>query len=425
MLKKNPNAIWILSIATLLYILFNLSESEGAEFSLNPSIAVREEYDDNIYLRKDNRVDDYITRVMPSVSLYYRTPILDFTSDYTLNWWYYAKRGESDASHNLTLLSKARIIKNLLYLDISDIYTNVVLEPRQPSTESNLTQNRTDSNTFNASPYLKYQASFTTAFSAGYRYTNIWYRGKNGMDRQTHTGFTNIEHTFSPRLSMSLGGEYTADRPYTETKSDMNNDQIASFLKTSFRISPETGFDGTVGYRWINYYHGRDEESIFYNAGLTYTFYETGQAEVRFSNSFTSLPLSGVVKTETEQLLLKYGKLLSINGNIFHRKEKYSVVNRTDDAVVNRTDDAVGGSIGFEYKPTFRLTLSISGRHEQDKFLPEEERKKLYGASGGINYRLTDKTTVSTSYTYTKEDYKKSTSDYIDNFVMAQIRTSL
>jgi hypothetical protein len=416
MLKKNPNAIWILSIATVLYIIFNLSESEGAEFSLNPSIVVREEYDDNIYFRKDNRVDDYITRVMPSVSLYYRTPILDFNSDYTLNWWYYSKRGESDTSHSLTLISKINMIKNFLYLDISDTYTSVVLEPREPSTESNLERNRTDSNTLNISPYMRYAISASNTFSAGYRYTNIWYE-RDGTDRQMHTGFANIRHVFSSMLNASLGGEYTADRPYTEHKNDQNNDQTALFFGVSYNTSPKIVLDGTVGYRWINYFHGRDEDSIFYKTGLSYRFSEAGQIEARFSSSFTNSPLYGLIKSQTENLSVKYGRVLSVNGNMFHRKEKYSEV--------ERKDDAIGGSIGFEYKPTFRLTLSISGRHEQDKFLPEGERKKLYGASGGINYRLTDKTAVSTSYTYTKEDYKKNMSDYTDNFVMAQIRTSL
>ncbi|MEW6215385.1 MAG: TIGR03016 family PEP-CTERM system-associated outer membrane protein, partial [Nitrospirota bacterium] len=180
----------ILSIAAFLSVVYNRPESEGAEFSLRPSVTVREEYDDNILLTKDNRIDDYITRIMPSVGITYKTPLWDWTLDYTLIWWYYSKRGEGDTSHNLTLMSKVNVIKNLLYLDISDTYSSVVLEPRRPSTEINLAINRTDSNTLNLSPYIKYQIGPATALSAGYRYTNIWYKEVTGIDREMHTGFT-------------------------------------------------------------------------------------------------------------------------------------------------------------------------------------------------------------------------------------------
>ena len=106
----------------------------GAEFTIKPSITLREEYDDNIYLTPDNRVGDYITRILPSVYLNYRAPMWDLTMNGTINWFYYAKRDQSNATYDANLTSNMKLINNLLYFDVSDIYSSVVLNPRLPST---------------------------------------------------------------------------------------------------------------------------------------------------------------------------------------------------------------------------------------------------------------------------------------------------
>ncbi|HSA79019.1 MAG TPA: hypothetical protein VLG72_09200, partial [Nitrospirota bacterium] len=42
------------------------NDAEGAEFRIVPSIMVGEEYNDNVFLTRYNKLDDYITRVIPA-----------------------------------------------------------------------------------------------------------------------------------------------------------------------------------------------------------------------------------------------------------------------------------------------------------------------------------------------------------------------
>jgi predicted porin len=439
MLKKSLIRLLILSLPAFISIFCNSGESTGSEFSLKPSITLREEYDDNIYLKSNNKTDDYITRVMPSLKIDYSTPWITWDSDYSLNWWYYAKRNESDASHSLLLSSKAMIVRNLVYLSVSDIYKNVVLEFRDPSTESNLSENRSDENTFSVSPYISYRLGDKGSFSTGYRYSNIWYSKKEGRDREVHTGYATTEYSFSSRSSLSLGGEYTADRPRNEIETDWNNNKTSIYTKAVLSIGQRTTLDVLAGYQWIKYsnqeftyyswpiiikkvYRSKKEESSYYSAGVSYKFSESGRADLRAQSLFSTSPRYGVMKTRTEQLSVKFGNLISFKGTVFNRLETYSET--------NRSDETVGGKITLEYKPDPRVSLTLSGRHEEDKFsgtaslYPLGEKRTNDSGTAGVGYNLSSKTSFSASYSCNKVDYLKS-GDYTNSVVMMQMTTRL
>ena len=390
---------------------FSGTKSEGAEFTIRPSITVSEEYDDNIFLTHEGRVDDYITRIMPSVSIHYKTPLWDWTLDDTFSFWYYANRGKSETFNDGSLTSKVTVIENFFYLDLGDRYSSVVLNPRQPSTDTNLATNRSDSNNLVLSPYIKYQLTPATLLTTGYRYTNIWYRDKTAVSRQMHTGFATGEYKLSPVLSTYVGAEFVADRP---EKIDPDNNQTAVFARTVYKMNPRTTFDGSIGYRWIDFSVGQDEGRLNYDASLIYRFSEHGQIELKAASVLTSSPLDGVLQSRIEQATVKYGEAFSVSGSIFHRKDSYL----ESDLV----DVAYGGTAGVEYKPEPRLTFKAAGRVERDKFLPGDDVRKIYGGSGEMDYQLQEKMTLILSYNYTRENARDNSFEYTDNVVTVQIR---
>lgn len=389
------------------------SQAESAEFSLKPSITLREEYDDNIFLTKDDRVDDYITRILPSLSIDYKTPLWDLSTAYTLQWWYYFKQKEGGDSHTLNLTSQVRVIKNFFYLDIADTYASVVLDPRRPSTDINLTVNRTDSNNATISPYIKYQISPVMSLSTGYRYSNVWYRNKQGINRQMHTGFATVGYTVNPQLNTFLSAEYTCDRPENNTSVDVNNNQTSIFFGATYALNPQTNFNGTIGYRWISFSDGLKKHMPFYSAALSYHFLGTGLIELRGSSTLTASPQFGVLDSKTGQLTVRYGQSFVVNGSIFYRRDKYL---ETD-----RKDDAFGLTAGIEYKPKPRLTYRASGRYEKDKFFPGKTKREIYDAYGAIAYMLTSKATLSCSYTYIRAISQTAIDDYWDNVAAVQV----
>jgi hypothetical protein len=341
----------------------------------------------------------------------YKTFFWDLTSDYTLNWWYYANLKQGKDSHNLNLASKAIIIKNLLYLDISDIYSSVVLNPRRPSTDINLNINRSDSNNALLSPYIKYQLTPQSSLSAGYRYANIWYRKEGAVNRQTHTGFTTIEYMLNPKLKTSLSAEYAYDRP-EKSMLDRSNNQTTAFFRVMYTLNPRTDIDGTVGYKWVRFSNGVRKNIPIYSALLTYRFHETGRVELSANSTFSPSPELGSLESRTAQLAIIYGKPFIMSSSIFYRRDKY--------IEKDQQDDAVGITVGIEYKSQPRLTYKVSGRYEKDKFLPEDRKRDIYGGTGEIVYLLTNKSSISLSYNYTRHNGHTESDYYLDNVAAIQ-----
>jgi len=402
------------------------NDCSEAVFTIKPAIALSEEFDDNIYLTRKDRVSDYITRVLPSVSMNYKAPIWDWTLDYTLIWWYYAKLRKGETSHDLKLTSKVNVINNLLYLDINDIYSNVVIDPRAPSTQTNLSVNRTDTNTLTVSPYFKYQLTPAMALSAGYRYSNIWYRDATAISRKMHTGFATVDYMVTPQVTASMSAEYVADRP---ERPEPNNDQKAVFSKVLYKMNPRMDLDATLGYRWYKFDVGPAGHSVsrpIYGAGLIYRISDTGRIEFRVGSTFTTSPDLGVLESRTEQITVRYGEALSIDGSIFHRKDTYvgtttSGAGTTGFGITSK-EDVYGITAGLQYKYNQRLTFRGSGKYEKDRFLVEDEgENNIFSGSAGIDYKLTPKATLTLTYNHTREGGRTRDLEYTDNVIAVQL----
>jgi hypothetical protein len=385
-----------------------------AEFSAKPSITLGEEYDDNIFLTRNGKVGDFISRVNPSLTLLYKTRAWDLTLDDTFQWWYYAKQEDGTYSNYGSLSSKLTVVENFLYFDVTDNYTNEVINPRGPSTSSNLSVNRTDANNLNATPYLKYQIDPATAATAGFAYTNIWYRSGAGINRQQYKGFLTLEHRISPRLNTSLKAEYLADRP---TAPEPDDNETAVSLSALYKLGQKIELDAATGYRWIKFSGGSSSDAPEYDLAATYHLSESGEVRLRASQLFGFSVNQGIVKSSTQQLRVRWGKQLSVSGEIYHTRDDY--------VEIDQTNNALGGTVGLAYTPHVRMKYQVNGSYERDKFSPQHERRKVYGTSAIAEYRLTRVATVSLGDYYTRSSGDIETDNFIDNIVALQLRITL
>ena len=389
--------------------------SAAAEKSIKASVAVSEEYDDNIFLSRDDRVSDFITRAAPSIALDYKAPWCDLTFRNTFYWWMYDERSKAYYSDYLNLASNFTLLKNYLYLDVADNYSNVILEPRGPSTEANLNVNRTDSNVLNVSPYFKYDLGPRSTLLTGYAYRYIWYR-ENGIDRQQHKIFLELDHKFTPLAAFKAGAEYLADRP---RDTEPSNDQEAVYGAASYSFTPNIKADGTAGYRWISFSHSKTVSRPTYDVGLSYALFEYGGAELRASSSFSATPLDGVVQNIKQQVGITYGMSAasSVNAGFYHREDKYFEV--------VRTDEVFGVTAGLNYAPTTRLGFQVSGVYEDDKYSPQDDRRTIWSVSTGLSYKITPKVSLGINYKYNSSSGEIEADNYVDNAVGIQLRAEL
>ncbi len=406
-----------LFLAVLMSAMSLLSICEGANFSVKPSVEVGEQYNDNVFLSREGRIADNITEAQPSLALTYRTPVVDTKMDYSLVFWHYWRLASNKYAHNLDLSSKVTAVENLIYLDVSDRYDQAVLNPKRPSAENNPFANQTNVNTFLVSPYMKYQINPLALFSAGYRYANIWHNEKDALNRQQHAGFANIQYTLSSNVNAYAGLEYLEDMPESGRPeaivADRNN-QKAVYMGLKYAIDPFTDFEGTVGYRWIDFEKAKNEATVTYKGTLSRRFSETGTVGLKAETGFATDPLLGVEKTTTEEVSIRFGSEIIVSGVFFHRRHRYI---ESGDRI-----DSLGAETNAVYRTDSGLTFSVSGGYERRRLNPGSTTDNVYRAGGEASRKLAENTGLALSYNYYRDQSTSGTNDITNNIMAVRFR---
>ncbi len=253
-------------ILVSLFLLASSPDVFAGEFSFHPSIAVSEEYTDNVYETRDNKRYDFITRVMPGIALTYNAQLCDWDLRYVYEYRYYARNSRTDDNpQSLNLHGLTRVIKDLFFLDISDVYDRVSLDVSRDRTTEGLFIDQSDTNTFIASPYFQFRPGPNTTLRTGYRYRNVWYKDPTGIDRRQHIGFAEANYEYSSRLT------YTASYTYTHENSINPNYRHAPYVGFRYEYKDRSFILAQAGYTWFKTkYHG-DFDYPFWNVGITHT----------------------------------------------------------------------------------------------------------------------------------------------------------
>ena len=94
---KNPK-IYLLGVLVLILLPARLSIAQTVK-QLNASISVIEEYDDNIFLSKNNEQSDYLTKVTPDFDFRLLSRHTELGLKYTPSFVRYAQFNESSFRH--------------------------------------------------------------------------------------------------------------------------------------------------------------------------------------------------------------------------------------------------------------------------------------------------------------------------------------
>jgi uncharacterized protein (PEP-CTERM system associated) len=114
--KKN-----FLFLVIVICVLTYPALSNAIEYKIEPAINLGEEYHDNILLDDENKVDDYVTRVRPSVKFKYTAPRWEWDVFYKLDFRYYANRTiKDDTTHDLDAKGNIEVLNEFFFIDLTD-----------------------------------------------------------------------------------------------------------------------------------------------------------------------------------------------------------------------------------------------------------------------------------------------------------------
>ena len=392
--------IGFLSVATIV---------EGAEFELHPSLAVSEEYTDNLFETPTNRISDYITRVMPGLAARYSAPALTGDLSYVFDYRHYARKNrEDEVTHSLSAKGHLTGVENFMYLDVSDEFKRVSLDATRDVTKESLFVNQSDRNVVTASPYFTLRPTERVAVKSGYRFIDTRYFGSSGIDKTDHIAFLNMTYELSRRWSLTA--DYTFSR---ELAAIYNFSQHRALGGLRYEYGENSFVFAQAGNAWITYDSGQSLNSFNWNAGITQAF-DTVAATLTTGVKYDEDPLSSMVKESfVSGSLEKRLKRGSLNLTSTYSEYLPTVYLPTTTAVQQTTK--YGATVRGQYELSENLNGNLAFTAEKYEKPQFSSYTRRYQVDSAFTYLLSKLLTASLTYIYT-DCYSPSTLNEADNW---------
>lgn len=365
------------------------ANASAAEISFRPSLAISEEFTDNIFEVPTNKRNEFITRAQPGFTSRYQAPLWNWDLEYTFDYRNYARNSRSDEyTHNAVVRGNLSLLDNFLFIDVSDNYHRVTTDvSRNAATSGSLFINQTDQNTAVISPYLQWRLRGDNTLRTGYRYTDVRYWGE-GIERREQGAFADMNHEISSNLSISAGYGFTylESNPARYTKHDFSAGFRFEYAERSFIF-------GQVGNSWQQFTNGGSSSYIFWNAGVTHDF------------RFAVATLESRVQTAADPLAVST-KETSYSGRLEKILERgmvglstsYSEFEDTETGVGSRRRLTFGGTGRYEVFQS--ITASLAATAERFYLNTFNGFRYHLNVTSGLSYALNRDLTLSLNYTY-------------------------
>jgi len=292
---KKTKIVLILLLAPHFFFVSMISVSR-AELSLIPTISLREEYNDNIFLAPYNEEDDFLTTISPAIALTYAAAGMDLSLDYRLDFDFYAYNADRNEIRQLGRFeSTVSPYRDIFFIKVSDVFARVPIDVRRQVALDNLLTNTTDSNRFIVNPYLEYPLSETFRARVGYTYENVWYATGVGDDAENNSADLSIIKEISSKMTASLTYTYLSHRPDRTEDYDRQN----AGLGIDYKISPKLSLNVGAGQTWFAYKTGTELDSTIWNIKADYLLTESLALSAGYSESFADSVNVGAYKRKS------------------------------------------------------------------------------------------------------------------------------
>ncbi len=286
------------------YSFFPTARAHGP-LVLIPSVAITEEFNDNIFLDNSRRESDFITSITPSIRLVSEGARYRLAAGYSFSADKYAKHSEFDSvfrRHDFFAEGFWRLAPTLT-LTVTDTLTfsnntNVV-----STTAVSTGRDEALSNTLAGG--VIWQVSPTNVLQSRASWTTQHFKSAESHDSDGYSIGTDFIHAFTPRLSGSIGYEFFYQTIQDEPSSTTHTPRIGGTYRFTRTLT------GTVtGGVSITSRSGQTDTTPAIAASLTQLL-KLGSASVGYNRSVgTSGGLGGSTDNQTATGSLVFDRLL-------------------------------------------------------------------------------------------------------------------
>jgi hypothetical protein len=200
--------------------------------TLTPSISISEEYNDNLFLNNQNRQWDLITGFSPAITLFVNRPSYELRAGYTFTAEVYGQESRLNNAFNHQNFVASGVYRAArgLTLTVSDSFALDRNTNRVAAQGFASGRQESLSNTF--SPGMTWQMAPRDSLSLGGTYLVQRFKD-DGLDSDTYGLQSRIDHTFTLRLTGSIGYGFT----YLDLQGQENSTTHTPTLGVSYRLT--------------------------------------------------------------------------------------------------------------------------------------------------------------------------------------------
>jgi hypothetical protein len=351
--------------------------AQASDWVVTPQLDLGAKYDSNINFNYVNRQHDFIFNVSPSVDFTYASEISKLSGRLALDGLAYVKYGNLDSINQFYNISGQRQVTPRLAVTFTGGYT-LDSTKNQELITSGFIMNNSRRQGLQAAPGLSYNLTERASLQMGYAYNQTTYQ-------QSGTYNNYFTHTVNLGLNYLLKNAKT-----TLTGTIVGNYTNYPSIGNSYRnLGTYLGFKHNFSEEW----------SLSVQGGANYNWYTSQTAVLAFGNFVSFVGLR-----QTQLKTFTVSPYWNIAAN-----RRWTKANLTFAYSVNQSPSASGtvnqfhnGSAGFSYTFTERLTGGLGGNvYYSTSSSPGSNYNELvFGLTPNLTYRLTEKISVNSSYTY-------------------------
>lgn len=340
----------IVLLALLAPVTVPCGSAFGGEGAAKATLAVSEEYNDNVRLSTFNRKEDFITTVAPAVDLMYSSRYSDLGLHAGAEYLHFANHGLGDELNpDVITNDRIGIIGNLLYLKVTDIYKRVPLNYGY----QNLFTNQTNQNSLAVSPYLQFTPG-RFEITAGYLYNNVIYNRRNAIDWRENGAFLKTGYLLTPKTKCYLDATASA----TES-GGFHTDKLIPFIGLDHEYSEQSHLVLEGGYSLMRIKGDRSFDTPYWTAALNYAFPSTDVSLKGGVLYNTDPQRSLTVENSVEGAVVKHVSRGSLGFRPFYNSTK-------DCLTHSRARERYGATVDLSWELTAKSRLTLAGTGERD-----------------------------------------------------------
>lgn len=234
----------------LIVLIAGISPPVGAaDWTVTPSLTVKETYTDNITLAPPGQEsEDFVTEIDPAISVKGEGRRLKLNFNYRMQNLIYAEdSNRNNTHHQLSADANAELVKDFFFLDARSTVTQQLISNTGTIARDNIssTSNRTDVVTYQLSPYLRHRFGGYVNAQARYTYDKVEV-DQGASDGETHGVDVSLSSGARfTRLGWSLGyrNQQSDRKAASDTDYESANGEIRYAVTHKFDVLAQAGYE--------------------------------------------------------------------------------------------------------------------------------------------------------------------------------------